>query len=70
MMPVWTPGSYIVREFARNVEALGAFNENGEPLAVRKTAKNRWRIETGGRPRITVRYRVYSHELSETSVDL
>ncbi len=59
MMPVWTPGSYVVREFSRNVEALTA-----TPHAVRKTAKNRWRIETGGAPRITVRYRVYSHEMS------
>jgi predicted metalloprotease with PDZ domain len=67
MMPVWTPGSYVLREYARNVEALRAFGETGEkaePLAVRKTAKNRWRVETGGRPRITVRYRVYGRELS------
>jgi predicted metalloprotease with PDZ domain len=59
MMPVWTPGSYVVREFSRNVEALTA-----TPHAIRKTAKNRWRVETGGEPRVTVRYRVYSHEMS------
>jgi len=67
MMPVWTPGSYILREYARNVEAIRAFGDTEEktaPLAVRKTAKNRWRVETGGHPRVTVRYRVYGRELS------
>jgi predicted metalloprotease with PDZ domain len=67
MMPVWTPGSYVVREFSRNVEALEAApaeRSAGAPLAVRKTAKNRWRIETGGHPWIAVRYRVYGHEMS------
>src|SRR5882724_1426570 len=54
MMPVWTPGSYILREYARNVEAIRAFGDTEEktaPLAVRKTAKNRWRVETGGQDR-------------------
>jgi predicted metalloprotease with PDZ domain len=59
MLPVWTPGSYVLREFSRNLEALTA-----TPHAVLKTAKNRWRIETGGEPWITVRYRVYCHEMS------
>src|SRR5436305_8108558 len=63
MMAVWTPGSYVVREFARNVEALtataGAADTAGGPLlAVQKTAKNRWRVETGGHPSTTLRYRV------------
>ena len=66
MMPVWTPGSYVVREFSRNVEALAASGAETDsaPLAVSKTAKNRWRVETGGRSRIVVRYRVYCHEMS------
>ena len=71
MMPVWTPGSYVVREFSRNVEALSATAGNpagaagaADGLAFQKTAKNRWRIETGGAPLVTVRYRVYCHEIS------
>ncbi|HEV7515500.1 MAG TPA: hypothetical protein VGR07_04300, partial [Thermoanaerobaculia bacterium] len=68
MLPVWTPGSYVVREFSRNLEALTATAEDsgkaGAPLAIQKTAKNRWRVETGGHPWIAVRYRVYGHELS------
>ncbi len=57
-MPVWTPGSYLIREFARNVE-----NVRG-PGVVSRTSKNRWRVETGGAPRVTVRYRVYCREMS------
>jgi hypothetical protein len=34
MMAVWTPGSYMVREFARNVEELSAATEAGAPLPV------------------------------------
>ncbi len=69
MMAVWTPGSYLIREYARNVEAVSAETPSigdkpGEPLPVEKTTKNRWRIATRKSPRITVRYRVYSREMS------
>jgi predicted metalloprotease with PDZ domain len=70
MMAVWTPGSYMVREFSRNVEgvtATTAADETGEPLPISKTSKNRWRVETRGVPRgtrILLRYRVYSREMS------
>lgn len=63
LMAVWTPGSYMVREFARNLESVTARDEAGEPLPVTKTSKNRWRVETQG-ARITVRYRVYAREMS------
>jgi predicted metalloprotease with PDZ domain len=63
-MPVWTPGSYLVREFSRNVEDLAAATEHGEPLAVTKTRKNRWRVETRGQAVAVVRYRVYGREMS------
>lgn len=64
MMAVWTPGSYLVREYERNVENLSASATGGGTLAVAKTRKNRWRIETGGAPRVSVRYRVYSREMT------
>jgi predicted metalloprotease with PDZ domain len=64
MMAVWTPGSYLVREFERNVEAVNASGPDGRPLAVEKSGKNRWRAATGGASSITVRYRVYGREMS------
>lgn len=65
MMPVWTPGSYLIREYARHVEDLKAFGMDGEALRARKSSKNRWRIETGGLlSEIRVAYRVYCREMA------
>jgi predicted metalloprotease with PDZ domain len=64
MMAVWTPGSYLVREYERNVEGLTAVNQSRAPLSVEKTRKNRWRVVTGGASTVSLRYRVYAHEMS------
>lgn len=64
MLPVWTPGSYLVREFARQVETLAAASPEGRPLRVEKSRKNRWRIDAGGGDEIVVRYRLYAREMS------
>lgn len=64
MMAVWTPGSYLIREYARHVERVSAAAPDGRPLAVTKTRKNRWRIQTGGAPSVRVAYRVYGREMS------
>ena len=64
MMAVWTPGSYLVREYERFVEGLTAANEARAPLSVEKTRKNRWQIATGGARTVWLRYRVYAHEMS------
>lgn len=57
-LPVWTPGSYLVREYARNIEPISATGR------LCKTAKNRWTIGTGGAPEVVFAYRVYCHEMS------
>ena len=64
MMAVWTPGSYLVREYARQIEAVTASGVDGRALAVAKSDKNRWRVATGGAPSVEVRYRVYAREMS------
>ena len=64
MMAVWTPGSYLVREYARNVEAVTALGADGRVLDVDKSKKNHWRVATGGAPTITLKYRVYCREMS------
>ena len=50
-MAVWTPGSYMVREYARNVEQVTASGRTAGRSRSTKTLKNRWRVETGGAPR-------------------
>jgi predicted metalloprotease with PDZ domain len=64
MMPVWTPGSYLVREFSRHVENVTAADDSGRPLRVVKSEKNRWQVTTGGAASVTVSYRVYAREMS------
>ena len=63
-MATWTPGSYLIREYARHVEDVTAATLEGTPLAVDKSRKNRWRIDTSGAPKIVVRYRVYGREMT------
>src|SRR3982751_112815 len=65
-MAVWTPGSYLIREYERNVENVRA-TAGGRPLQVDKPVKNRWRITTGGAREVTVAYRVFSHEMTVRS---
>jgi predicted metalloprotease with PDZ domain len=64
MMPIWTPGSYLVREYARNVEGLGARAVDGPPLEVEKVRKNRWKVATTGSSHVRLEYRVYGREMS------
>ena len=62
-MAVWTPGSYLVREYARHVEGVAARAPDGKPLGVEKVRKNRWKVTTGGAPHALVSYRVYCREM-------
>jgi predicted metalloprotease with PDZ domain len=62
-MAVWTPGSYLVREYARNVETVSAKSLDGKPLAIEKVKKNRWKFATGGASSAVVSYRVYCREM-------
>ena len=59
-MPVWTPGSYLVREYARHVEGFQA----DPPALAAKVRKNAWQLRTGGATRVVFRYRVYAAEMT------
>lgn len=62
-MPVWTPGSYLVREFEKSVEEFNA-TAGGKPVKVEKVRKNIWRIFSDKAANIQVNYRVYAFEIS------
>ena len=64
-MPVWTPGSYLIREFERNVQDISATGHNQRPLNLAKIDKNHWRIDASWQDKqIVIRYRVYAFEHS------
>ena len=60
-MAVWTPGSYMVREYAKNVEQIKALSADGSELTVEKINKNNWRINNSGN-NFTFQYKVYAFE--------
>jgi predicted metalloprotease with PDZ domain len=62
-MPVWTPGSYLIREFSKNVESFSA-ETNGKPLDSKKIRKNIWQIQTANVSAVKVKYKLYAFELS------
>lgn len=63
-LPVWTPGSYLVREYQRHLDGLRCADEQGRELAARKTEKSCWRVETQGAREVVARYRIYAHEVT------
>ncbi len=63
-MPVWTPGSYLIREYARHVQDFSVKNAGGADLPWDKINKNTWQVDSKGANEIIAKYRVYSNELT------
>lgn len=70
MMPVWTPGSYLVREYARHVQDLSVKDASGNNLIWRKINKNTWQVESKGLKELVLTYKVYSNELTVRTNEL
>ncbi len=62
-MPCWTPGSYLVREYARHVENLRV-SAGTTRCAAHKMTKDSWSVAHGGASSLTVEYSVYAHDLT------
>jgi predicted metalloprotease with PDZ domain len=61
-MPAWIPGSYMIRDYARNVVAIRAESE-GLDVELKKLDKSRWRAGTVSRP-LTLIARIFAYDLS------
>ena len=64
VMPVWTPGSYLVREFARNVVQFDATDGAQNPLPHRKTDKHTWRVDAPADGTLRARWVVHADDLT------
>jgi predicted metalloprotease with PDZ domain len=65
MMAVWTPGSYMVREYAKHVEHMEAYNPaTQQPLPLQKTHKNRWVVTCPNTSSVAIRYTLYGREMT------
>ncbi|MEP6607750.1 MAG: PDZ domain-containing protein [Burkholderiaceae bacterium] len=67
MLPVWIPGSYMIREFARNIVRIASLVD-GRPVALRKTSKNTWRAAPA--KRVELAYEVYAWDFSVRAAHL
>ena len=69
-MPVWTPGSYLVREYARHVQDFAVKDASGRTLPWRKINKNTWQVDSKGLNELVATYKVYSNELTVRTNEL
>jgi predicted metalloprotease with PDZ domain len=69
LMPVWTPGSYLIREYERQVQDFAA-DADGRALEWTKVDKDTWRVKTNGVRQWRAKYRVYANELTVRTSEL
>ncbi len=62
-LPVWIPGSYLVREFSKNLQRLTA-HQGGQPVALAQLDKCRWRAECAPQQPLTLEYEVAAYDNS------
>ena len=67
-LPAWIPGSYMIREFARNIVQIRA-ESGGRKIALRKLDKHTWQAAPCER-RLTLTYDVYAWDLSVRAAHL
>jgi predicted metalloprotease with PDZ domain len=67
-LPTWIPGSYMIREFSRNIMQIDA-HEGVTKVVITKTAKNRWELTAPGKS-IEIRYQVYAWDFSVRAAHL
>ncbi len=63
-MPVWTPGSYLVREYAKQLQTFAATTSDERPLTSTKISKHHWQIDTHNCSELTISYRMFANELT------
>ena len=62
-LPVWTPGSYLVREYSRHVQEFTVVDATGKPVLFERLDKRSFRVSAKHQP-IVCRYKVYANELT------
>jgi predicted metalloprotease with PDZ domain len=62
-LPAWIPGSYLVREFSRHLQKLGA-RQDGKPVAIQQLDKATWQIDCMPSSPLVLAYEVYAFDNS------
>jgi predicted metalloprotease with PDZ domain len=64
MMPVWTPGSYLVREYSKQLQSFAVKTGDDRQLSSTKISKHHWQIQTGKSTKIVISYQIFANELT------
>jgi len=62
-LPAWTPGSYLIRDYVRQLEGLRV-SQQGIPLELRRTSPSSWQVELQDLEPLEIHYQVVATELS------
>ena len=62
-LPVWIPGSYLVREFSKHLQGLRA-TQGGRNVALTQTGKASWQLRCDSAQALQVQYQVYAFDNS------
>ena len=62
-LPVWIPGSYMVREFSKQMSSLTA-RQGNRVVSVKQTAKATWEVQAQPNQALTLEYQVHAHDAS------
>ena len=62
-LPAWIPGSYLVREFAKNLQNLRA-NQSGRAVELQQLTKARWQVDCTAHAPLELQYEVYAFDNS------
>jgi predicted metalloprotease with PDZ domain len=64
VLPVWTPGSYVVRDYAHHVQWIRATDPDGTRLDLRLDGTTAWRLPEDAAGPVTVELELYANDLS------
>jgi predicted metalloprotease with PDZ domain len=62
-LPAWTPGSYLIRDYVRQLEGLRV-NQQGIPLELRRTSPSSWEVGLQNLEPLEIHYQLVATELS------
>ena len=64
VLPVWTPGSYVVRDYAKHVQTIHATDAGGGALHLAREGTTAWRLPTSAVGDVEVEWELYANDLS------
>lgn len=69
-LPSWIPGSYMIRDFAKNIVELSACDHQQETVLLQQVDKQTWKVDSKQIESLHVHYSIYAFDLSVRSAFL